>query len=105
MATSASRAARRHPRKRPLVQRARPAQMASAGTAVPAPTPAKLLVELASCLTEADILQVLYRNLQPKFGYDVILLTVLEKDGWFHALPIDNGVLQDSRRRPVSGDR
>jgi len=77
--------------------------MASAGTAVPAPTPAKLLVELASCLTEADILQVLYRNLQPKFGYDVILLTVLEKDGWFHALPIDNGVLQDSRRRPVSG--
>ena len=71
--------------------------------AVPAPTPAKVLQELASCLTEADILQVLYRNLQPRFGYDVILLTVLEKDGWYHALPIDNGVLQDSRRRPVSG--
>jgi K+-sensing histidine kinase KdpD len=72
-------------------------------TIVPAATPAKLLQELASCLTEADILQVLYRNLQPKFGYDVILLTVLEKDGWYRVLPIDSGVLQDSRRRPLSG--
>ncbi|HET7421316.1 MAG TPA: ATP-binding protein [Candidatus Dormibacteraeota bacterium] len=72
-------------------------------TIVPAATPAKLLQELASCLTEADILQVLYRNLQPKFGYDVILLTVLEKDGWYRSLPIDSGVLQDSRRRPISG--
>jgi PAS domain S-box-containing protein len=72
-------------------------------TIVPAATPAQLLHELASCLTEADILQVLYRNLQPRFGYDVILLTVLERDGWFRSLPIDSGVLQDSRRRPVSG--
>ena len=72
-------------------------------TIVPAATPAKLLQELASCLTEADILQVLYRNLQPKFGYDAIALHVIEKDGWFRSLPIDSGVLQDSRRRPLSG--
>jgi two-component system phosphate regulon sensor histidine kinase PhoR len=72
-------------------------------TIVPAATPAELLHELASCLTEADMLQVLYRNLQPKFGYEVILLTVMEKGGWYRSLPIDSGVLQDSRRRPISG--
>src|SRR5207248_882066 len=104
MATSASRAAQRHSPKRPVVQRtpaAKPRRPPT--TIVPAATPAQLLHELASCLTEADILQVLYRNLQPRFGYDVILLTVLERDGWYRVLPIDSGVLQDSRRRPVSG--
>ena len=104
MATSASRAAQRHSPKRPVVQRtpvAKPRRPPT--TIVPAATPAQLIHELASCLTEADILQVLYRNLQPRFGYDVILLTVLERDGWYRVLPIDSGVLQDSRRRPVSG--
>jgi two-component system, OmpR family, phosphate regulon sensor histidine kinase PhoR len=103
MATSASAAARRH-RKNPAVPQrpaAQPRRLPS--TIVPAATPAKLLQELASCLTEADILQVLYRNLQPKFGYDAIALHVIEKDGWFRSLPIDSGVLQDSRRRPLTG--
>src|SRR5438874_5709327 len=104
MATSASRAAQRHSPKRPVVQRtpvAKPRRPPT--TIVPAATPAQLIHELASCLTDADILQVLYRNFQPRFGYDVILLTVLERDGWYRVLPIDSGVLQDSRRRPVSG--
>ena len=67
-----------------------------------AATPAALSHELASCLTEADIVQVLYRNLNPLYGYDVISLYVLERDGSFRSFPIDSGVLQDVRRRPVS---
>ncbi|HYM97291.1 MAG TPA: GAF domain-containing protein, partial [Candidatus Sulfotelmatobacter sp.] len=74
-----------------------------AGTIVPAATPAELVHELGSCLTEADIVQVLYRNLQPVFGYDTIVLHVLEREGWYRSLPIDSGVLQDVRRRPISG--
>jgi two-component system phosphate regulon sensor histidine kinase PhoR len=69
---------------------------------VPATTPTALVHELGSCLTEADIVQVLYRNLQPRFGYDTIVLHVLEREGWYRSLPIDSGVLQDMRRRPVS---
>src|SRR5579859_4876122 len=68
-----------------------------------ATTPTALVHELGSCLTEADIVQVLYRALQPQFGYDVILLQVLDREGWTRSLPIDSGVLQDVRRRQISG--
>ncbi|HAC46564.1 MAG TPA: hypothetical protein DCF65_10930, partial [Chloroflexi bacterium] len=67
------------------------------------PTPAALVHELGSCFTEADIAQVLYRGLQPLFGYDVVNLHVLEREGWYHSLSMDSGVLQDLRRRPLSG--
>jgi signal transduction histidine kinase len=40
--------------------------------------------------------------LHPLFGYDVVLLQVLEREGWYHSLPVDSGVLQDLRRRPLS---
>ena len=104
MATSASAAARKHRTNGAAANGSATAQPRRApSTIVPAATPAKLLQELASCLTEADILQVLYRNLQPRYGYDAISLHVIEKDGWYRALPIDSGVLQDSRRRPLSG--
>jgi two-component system phosphate regulon sensor histidine kinase PhoR len=69
---------------------------------VQAPTPAALIHELSSCVTEADIVQVLYRGLQV-FGYGVVLLQVLEREGWYHSLAIDLGVLQDLRRRPLAG--
>ena len=82
---------------------AEPKARRPAAAAVPVITPSTLLHELGSCLTEADIVQVLYRGLQPKFGYDVILLQVLDRDGWTRSLPIDSGVLQDARRRPISG--
>ena len=58
--------------------------------------------ELGSCVTEADIVQVLYRGLAPLFGYDVVVLHGLEREGWFHSLAIDSGVLQDIRRRPLA---
>ena len=104
MASPASAATRRHRTKGAVGDRAaNGARRRAASTIARASTPARLVQELASCLTEADITQVLYRNLQPKFGYDVIVLTVLEKDGWFRSLPIDSGVLQDVRRRPISG--
>ena len=74
-----------------------------AGVPPTAATPAALVHELGSCLTEADIVQVLYRGLQPRFGYDVILLQVVEREGQLRSLPIDSGVLQDVRRRPLSG--
>src|SRR5438445_13887370 len=67
------------------------------------PNPAGLVHELGSCVTEADIVQVLYRGLNPLFGYDVVNLHVLEREGWYHSLPMDSGVLQDLRRRPLSG--
>ncbi len=47
------------------------------------------------------MVQVLYRGLHPLFGYDVINLHVLEREGWYHSLAIDSGVLQDVRRRPL----
>src|SRR5258708_30355079 len=65
------------------------------------PTAKALIAELGSCVTEADLVQVLYRGLQPKFGYDAILLQVLDREGWYHSLPIDARVLQDVRRRPL----
>ncbi|TAN31398.1 GAF domain-containing protein [bacterium] len=66
-------------------------------------TPAAVAHELGSCVTEADIVQVLYRGLHPLFGYDVVNLHVLEREGWYHSLTMDSGVLQDLRRRPLSG--
>lgn len=48
-------------------------------------------------------MQVLYRGVNPVFGYDVVVLHVLEREGWFRSVPIDSGVLQDVRRRPLSG--
>ena len=47
-------------------------------------------------------MQVLYSELHPVFGYDSINLQVLEREGWYHSLPIDLGVLQDIRRRPLA---
>src|SRR5438046_10738524 len=61
-----------------------------------------LVHELSTCVTEADIVQVLYRGLQGRFGYDAINLQVLEREGWYHSLAMDSGVLQDVIRRPVS---
>ena len=46
-------------------------------------------------------MQVLYGELKPVFGYDSINLQVLEREGWYHSLPIDRGVVQDVRRRPL----
>ncbi len=66
------------------------------------PSAAALVHELGSCVTEADLLQVLYRGLHPRFGYDVIVLHVLEREGWIRSLPIDSGVLQDMRRLVLS---
>jgi PAS domain S-box-containing protein len=60
-----------------------------------------LIKELSSCVTEADLVQVLYRGTQRRFGYDTINLQVLEREGWYHSWPIDAGVLQDVRRRPI----
>ncbi|HEY2598719.1 MAG TPA: GAF domain-containing protein [Candidatus Dormibacteraeota bacterium] len=65
-------------------------------------TPAALLHELGSCVTEADIVQVLYRGLEPLFGYDIVVLQGLEREGWYHSLATDSGVLQDIRRRPLA---
>jgi two-component system, OmpR family, phosphate regulon sensor histidine kinase PhoR len=65
-------------------------------------TPVALVHELGSCVTEADLVQVLYRGLQPLFGYDVVVLQGLEREGWYHSLAIDSGVLQDIRRRPLA---
>jgi transcriptional regulator with GAF, ATPase, and Fis domain len=69
---------------------------------LPPSTPAALVHELGSCVTEADLVQVLYRGLAPLFGYDVVVLQGLEREGWYHMLAIDSGVLQDIRRRPLA---
>jgi PAS domain S-box-containing protein len=61
-----------------------------------------VLTALASCVTEADVVQVLYGSLRPLLGYDVVSLQVLEREGWFHALAVDHGVLQDVIRRPLA---
>ncbi|HET9410657.1 MAG TPA: GAF domain-containing protein, partial [Candidatus Dormibacteraeota bacterium] len=69
------------------------------------PAPASLVHELRSCVTEADIVQVLYRGLGSLFGYDVVMLMVLEREGWYHRVAVDTGVLQDVRRRPLAESR
>ncbi|OLD50712.1 MAG: hypothetical protein AUG06_06795 [Actinobacteria bacterium 13_1_20CM_2_65_11] len=84
-------------------RRGRPALVRHPRSDAPEPTPGALVHELGSCVTEADIVQVLYRGLHPVFGYDVVNLHVLEREGWYHSLPMDSGVLQDMRRRPLSG--
>src|SRR5437879_3580520 len=62
---------------------------------------ARLVRALSSCATEGDIVQVLYAELHAVYGYDSINLQVLEREGWYHSLAIDSGVLQDVRRRLV----
>src|SRR5215831_18799154 len=59
----------------------------------------RLVRALSSCATEADLVQVLYAELHHVFGYDSINLQVLEREGWYHSLAIDRGVLRDVRRR------
>jgi len=58
-----------------------------------------LLAALRSCATEADMVQVLYQYLKPAYNYDVVALTVLEREGWYHAVGVDQGILQDVLRR------
>jgi PAS domain S-box-containing protein len=82
--------------------RAKAARPAAAPRRTGAGTSANALIhELGTCVTEADLLQVLYRGLQAKFDYNAINLQVLEREGWYHSLVLDNGVLQDVRRRPL----
>jgi PAS domain S-box-containing protein len=64
-------------------------------------TASALIQELGTCVTEADLLQVLYRGMHARFGYGSINLQVLEREGWYHSLPMDEGVLQDVTRRPL----
>lgn len=66
------------------------------------PELAALLRALGTCVTEADIAQVLYARLTGPLGYDVVNLQVLEREGWIHRVVVDQGVLQDVRRLPVS---
>src|SRR5437660_12232368 len=63
---------------------------------------ARLVRALPSCGTEADIVQLLYSELHPVFGYDPINLQVLEREGWYQHLAIDHGLLQDVGRRRLS---
>jgi PAS domain S-box-containing protein len=65
----------------------------------PASVRSQLVEALQSCTTEADIVQVLYASLHPALGYQGITLYVLEREGWYHSLAMDSGVLQDVRRR------
>jgi len=58
----------------------------------------ELAKALRTCATEADLVQVLYAHLRPLFGYDVLNLHVLEREGWYHYAVMDSGVLQDIRR-------
>jgi len=84
---------------RPIAPGSHAARAHSNGKAGPSVN--ALIHELGTCVTEADIVQVLYRGLQGKFGYGAINLQVLEREGWYHSLAVDAGVLQDIRRRPV----
>src|SRR5205085_12628032 len=63
---------------------------------------ARLVHALPTCGTEADIVQLLYSELHPVFGYDPIILQVLEREGWYQHLAIDHGLLQDVGRRRLS---
>jgi len=86
---------------KPLSARGKPAARPRAHVRELGPNAAALVHELGTCVTEADLVQVLYRGLNTRFGYDTINLQVLEREGWYHSLPIDLGVLQDVRRRLV----
>lgn len=61
----------------------------------------RLVRALESCATEAELAQTLYQFLHPVFGYDVVSLHVPEKDGSYHVVPVDQGVLQERVRRPM----
>src|ERR1700674_3688270 len=108
MSSPVRRRSRRQAPSRPpsgLQRRTRPSRLVAAGRSQKASrpsTPAALVHELGSCVTEADIVQVLYRGLEPLFGYDVVVLHSLEREGWYHSIAIDTGVLQDIRRRPLA---
>ncbi len=58
-----------------------------------------IIAALRACSTEADVVQVLFQGLSPQYGYDVVSLQVLEREGWYHATAVDAGLLQDIRRR------
>src|ERR1700737_1870906 len=102
MPSPARRGARPHVPSRPLKHApARPKAAPRKSKDGLGPSAPALIHELGSCVTEADLVQVLYRGLSPRFGYDVINLHVLEREGWYRSLSIDSGVLQDLRRRPL----
>jgi signal transduction histidine kinase len=61
----------------------------------------RLVRALESCASEAELTQTLYQFLHPVFGYDVVSLHVPEKDGSYHVVPVDQGVLQERVRRPM----
>jgi PAS domain S-box-containing protein len=63
---------------------------------------ARLQSALASCLTEAEIVQVLYADLHSEFGYDAINLQLLGREGRMHNVAVDHGVLQDVRHSQLS---
>ena len=63
---------------------------------------ARLVRALPTCVTEADIVQLLYAELRPVFGYDSVALQVLEQEGWYHTLAVDHGLLQDVTRRRLA---
>src|SRR5438270_4172970 len=86
---------------KPLSARGKPAARPRAHVRELGPNAAALVHELGTCVTEAALVQVLYRGLNTRFGYDTINLQVLEREGWYHSLPLDFGVLQDRRRRLV----
>ncbi|TMB47310.1 MAG: GAF domain-containing protein [Chloroflexi bacterium] len=101
MATSPRRTVR--PRAAPKAVKRPPVKLQTVPRLAPAAAPSAtaLIHELGSCVTEADLVQVLYRGFQRRFGYDVVLLQVLEREGWYRSWPIDSGVLQEFRRRPL----
>ncbi|MDQ6772080.1 MAG: ATP-binding protein [Candidatus Dormibacteraeota bacterium] len=62
----------------------------------------RIVAALASCVTEADVVQTLYAELRELFGYDIVNLQVLEREGWFHSVVVDHGLLQDVQRRELA---
>ncbi|MGH7777989.1 MAG: GAF domain-containing protein [Candidatus Dormibacterales bacterium] len=62
----------------------------------------EVISALRACATEQDIVQVLYGRLRPLFGYEAINLHVLDREGWFHYIAVDEGVLQDSQYRRLA---
>ena len=85
MASPARKQLRRHVPARPSKARelkvapARPVAGRRTQKAFPPSTPAALVHELSSCVTEADIVQVLYRGLEALFGYNIVVLHSLER--------------------------
>src|SRR2546430_14384690 len=62
---------------------------------------ARLARALDACATESEVVQVLYARLSHVYGFDVIDLEVLEREGWCRRTVVDHGVLQDTRRIPL----